>query len=144
LIEPINDSTRPQTFLSDTFLDDKILQQEDKSTNCAHAESNLAHLRHALLRLEKNSYLSIRQHGPLFTWVDKKSDFLEKSDFSSLARKTHTNQSNNMAHFLLGLIRNPIFWKNRISLLWLEREKLLKEIRFFGKIGFLFSFSSLA
>jgi hypothetical protein len=34
-------------------------------------------------------------------FFDKKSDFLEKSDFSSLAwaRKTHTNQSDSMAHF---------------------------------------------
>jgi len=43
----------------------------------------------------------------------KKSDFLEKSDFSAHEK------------------RNPIFWKNRIS------QCIKKEIRFFGKIGFL-------
>jgi hypothetical protein len=48
--------------------------------------------------------------------VSKKSDFLEKSDFSNRARCP----------------RNPIFWKNRIS----QIVPGVQEIRFFGKIGF--------
>jgi hypothetical protein len=54
----------------------------------------------------------------------KKSDFLEKSDFSflALARKTLTYQSDNMAHFWFD--KKSDFFK-RISILWLEREKLI-------------------
>jgi hypothetical protein len=81
--------------------------------------------------------------------VSKKSDFLEKSDFSNRRpkcvqeirffgksdfsnRRPKRVQDSNQAQTCP---RNPIFWKNRIS--QTVGPKRAQEIRFFGKIGFL-------
>jgi hypothetical protein len=80
----------------------------------------------------------------------QKSDFLEKSDFSMLQKYFWEKSDFSMdkeIRFLgkigfLNDLRNPIFWKNRISQCSRNPFGKIgflngKEIRFLGKIGFL-------